>query len=198
MTANAGDRERAIRERVAALPRRDTFLKWNYSQYGMIRDKYTEAKIADVYEKGYDKLYQEAPADIAWLLDRVAELTRDLAETRQNAAATALELNQQMAEQTANYAHVLERIHREHADELADVTSERDAARTALAAANDELEICKGAHQLLREAIGLKDGQGIQEAAQFAVMRKRLLREVAALGGDRAANAAALADDGEA
>ncbi len=63
----------AIRERVDALPDEPTFLKWNYSEYGMIRGVYTEAQIANVFTKPYDKFYQSAPADIRLLLAALAE-----------------------------------------------------------------------------------------------------------------------------
>jgi len=91
MTANANDRERAIRERLAAA----TPGRWDWNHRYELHN--TKAAIIEVEQIATGAhvlkvaqpdaaLIANAPADLAYLLDRVAELTRE-----RDSARTALE-----------------------------------------------------------------------------------------------------------
>lgn len=84
----------AIRERLAALDDEPLSMKWNYSEYAMIRNTNTGRAIANVFAKPYDTFYFHAPADIRSLLAENAALRDRLAaaEGMMKEASTTLML----------------------------------------------------------------------------------------------------------
>lgn len=124
-TANAGERERAIRERLAAA----TPGRWDWNHRYELHN--TKAAIIEVEQIATGAhvlkvaqpdaaLIANAPPDIAWLLDRVDTLTRE-----RDAARTALEAER------VNVAKITIKYNEAH-DALDDLYARRKSGETNL------------------------------------------------------------------